>query len=725
MKHATAAGPRLLAALLGFAPALSPALGLGDLAVQSALGEPLEATLAITALPEESVSAECFFVTRPPAAGLPPVMRVTFTVESRTRVRLRSASSVTEPAAVLRVNASCPAGGGLVTREYPVLLDPRPVARVVPSRAPVAPASSVEVPPPAPAGPPGTPTAPGMRSMAGDTPAGLAAAIYPRNRRAREAFVAALREANPAVAGLAPDDPIPPGTPLALPDLRSVSRGIPASRESAPAAEPRKPKPARAAPAPRAEPREKPVRVPRATAPAAKAKRDPAFTLRLSSSEVDLARSKGIDDRARAQLRERLLVLDADDQVAALLQLRNSLRQLEGRVAELQLRLSGPLASVPARPEGTKPGAVPAPTAPPADPATPASTPATVPGASAIASPPAPDAAEAKPAPPSAPASESTPAGTPAPAPKAAAEPKAPKAPAKAPVAEPLPDWLWGVFAALVLAIGAIVLRLVSRRRAAASAREAALARSRAAQSFAAAQADDLDEAPSPGIRPPDHRFDDEAPEAGRAVAESDAMLTTRLDAAEAPDLRRRYLEERFPEIANGTISLKDDDSVVKGARLFYEDGALPRAVELLQFAIEERPAAQKPWLALFEILRLENLGGEFAALAARFKDHHGATENWRKVQFIGRELDPANPLFRDEAFSSLETIGYPQAAKTAEIAFDPLAENWLNAPMDFTSDALAAELRRGVLADAGVAEADLIPDPMPALKNVEMFTVA
>ena len=44
---------------------------------------------------------------------------------------------------------------------------------------------------------------------------------------------------------------------------------------------------------------------------------------------------------------------------------------------------------------------------------------------------------------------------------------------------------------------------------------------------------------------------------------------------------------------------------------------------------------------------------------------------------------------------------------------------------MDFTTDALAAGLRAGLLADAGLAEADLVADPMPALKNVEMFNVA
>src|SRR5439155_1397071 len=54
----------------------------------------------------------------------------------------------------------------------------------------------------------------------------------------------------------------------------------------------------------------------------------------------------GIDDRKRSQLRDRLLLLDADDQVAAVLALRNSVKQLETRVAELQLKLAGMPASL-------------------------------------------------------------------------------------------------------------------------------------------------------------------------------------------------------------------------------------------------------------------------------------------------------------------------------------------------------------------------------------------
>jgi len=216
-------------------------------------------------------------------------------------------------------------------------------------------------------------------------------------------------------------------------------------------------------------------------------------------------------------------------------------------------------------------------------------------------------------------------------------------------------------------------------------------------------------------------------PERGerRVAAESDESLSTNVPGTDPVALRRRYIEERFPEIASGTIVPADPDSVVKAARLFYEDGALERAVELLQFAVEENPRTLKPWLALFEIFRLENLTGEFAELAGRFRQHHGTGDHWRKVQFIGREIAPGNLLYREAAIDHLETIGPAASKKAMPVTFDPLAENWLNAPMDFTTEALAASLRAGLLADAGVDDSELAADPMPALKNVEMFTVA
>jgi hypothetical protein len=174
-------------------------------------------------------------------------------------------------------------------------------------------------------------------------------------------------------------------------------------------------------------------------------------------------------------------------------------------------------------------------------------------------------------------------------------------------------------------------------------------------------------------------------------------------------------------------VVLEEADSVVKGARLFYEDGALPRAVELLQFAIEDRPEEPKPWLALFEIFRLERLTGEYAQLAARFKAVHGESDHWRKVRYFGREIDPGNALYKEDSFNTLETIGPRESRRlaAANATVDPIAENWLNAPMDFQNEVLANELRQVLMVGASITEQDLVPNPMPALRNIEMFTVA
>jgi hypothetical protein len=295
---------------------------------------------------------------------------------------------------------------------------------------------------------------------------------------------------------------------------------------------------------------------------------------------------------------------------------------------------------------------------------------------------------------------------------------------------EGLPEWLWPV-AALLVAIAALVgWRLWRRRAAGGSAGEWAVH----LQSDAEPTSPGTPAAASVADEPIEVALEvapELAPEM-RPEVSSDAALATRL-AGDSGELRRRYIEERFPEIQNRTVVLEDPASVIKGARLFYEDGALPRAVELLQFAIEDKPAEVRPWLALFEIFRLERLTGQFAELAGRFRDQHGQSEHWRKVQFFGREIDPGNALYREAPINTLETIG-PREAKrlaaglssvVAGANFDPIAENWLNAPMDFENEVLANEMRMKLMAEASLTEQDLVPNPMPALRSVEMFTVA
>jgi hypothetical protein len=164
---------------------------------------------------------------------------------------------------------------------------------------------------------------------------------------------------------------------------------------------------------------------------------------------------------------------------------------------------------------------------------------------------------------------------------------------------------------------------------------------------------------------------------------------------------RLQYMHERYPELKTNAISIDDADGVINAARLYYEeadkDNGRDKASELLTFAVEERPQEIRFWLAQFEIFRLENMVAEFTAMAGKFHVLFSHTAAWPKVRHVGHELDPGNPLFA--------AGGSPLLA--GETRFDPIAENWLNAPMDFTSDALMSDLRLALLDDYGVSRAD------------------
>jgi pilus assembly protein FimV len=722
------------------------ALALGDPRVRSSLGDPLDLRVPVTVGSGESIEPACFSLARDPG-DMPRITGARISIErsaAGAQLRIETRTPVNEPAFTLGIVASCPGQSGEYKRDFQVLLDPPAAGRAPPSLAA------------APAIARAQPDSPSLRAIAatliariGDTLESIANAIFPRNRPARKAYIEALRDTNPALATLGENEPIPIDTPIALPDLRTFARsrpphatqvardeGKPAPRREARAAPARSESPAaKAPPTPRVArapaplqpeaPRTTPAAAPQRAATTPRRAREAdgdGFVLRLSSAQVDLTRSRAIDDRQRAQLRERQMILDADDQVAAVLALRHSVKQLESRVAELQLKLAGMPSSFPP-PRAEAPKAEPPKVEPPKVEAARVEPPKVEPPKVEAAKVEPPKVEEAPKVAQAAPVPET---------PKATPEPKSEPAPVAAP---PRPvvrrtvterEWLnyglWVLAVLLLFAAAYLAWRLWQRRRGAVEYEEAEEPQPEVP---AAAAADDQIVVADEHVAPPPEPARPEYSADGRRIIDADVELPTRLG-NDSEDLRRRYIEERFPEITKGAIDLDDADSIVKGARLFYEDGAIARAVELLQYAIERKPSEVKSWLALFEIFRLERLSGEFAALAQRFREHHGASPFWPKVQYFGREIDPGNVLYQAPPIDKFETIGPTQARRiAAESTFDPIAENWLGAPMDFENEVLANELRKAVMAEAGIQEGDLLPNPMPALRNVEMFTVA
>jgi pilus assembly protein FimV len=771
------------------------ALTLGEADVRSFSGQALDVRIPIQAGRNEWVDLSCISA-RAGERGLSPLstsrFRLEETLDSRTLI-IRTHEPIVGPYLALEVTLRCDSQAAATVRSYDLNLPALEATVIIVNQPGQVPQSIAQQTPAGRTAPPaaGAPAST-WTTGTGDTLEAIAKGLYPKSARMRVAFIRRLREINP-VPLPGDGETLATGLKLNLPNLVALANESPrivaqsgetpspaavsAPRKDAPTrvaplpAPPSAPARAGAPPAPAAQkavrpvPPASPVPVPAVVKPVAEkpaaaprpAQNKPAqpassggFSLRLSGAEMDLSRSKGVSEAARSALRDKQLLLDADDQVAALLSLRNTVKQLEGRLNEMHLKLStGVLPAVPAKPAQTTVAQV----EPPAKTAPTVQAPAVVQPAAPEPAPPSPPKAAAPAAEPAAkPTLEAAQPANPLPSSATAPKPAAPPIKASPATASEPETPLWmspvvlGIGGVLLLVLGWLGWRWAKRgedlpdaasepqdERAARSARPV----SDSTSDLQGPSSDDLpldvwdddktetkvrarassirSGPPSTGLRnalreaehhetvrlhaPP------ELMDEGTAALELDTRPATSVDFVLGEDFgedksrRRRYMEERFPELAHRSISVDEPDSIIDAARHHYEEGQLQKAIELLTYAFEERPGQLRFWLALFEIHRLEQRATDFAELAARFKNVHSGTDAWPKVQHIGRDLDPGQPLYA----AALGRLGVPMDAD-----FDPMSENWLNVPMDFTSDVLMIELRHSLMAEHVVLESEL-----------------
>lgn len=764
------------------------AVSLGDADLRSFLGQPLDVRIDIRADRTDWLDTQCISV-RLGERELVPVptgqLRLQETLESRTLL-VRSLDDVVAPYLTLELTVRCDERTAPQKRTYDLAIPGLQAPVVVVNKTADGPAAASVTKQGNDSGviPPSSRT-PGKGywiTGKADSLDRIARGIYPRSTKMRAAFIDRVRAQNPELTLPADRERLNPGLRLRLPDLVSLANESPrldpdgvgiagaatiaqTQTQASRAASPPSPQPAD--PIATRRPAAKDLATAQTTArkdvaPPVEIKKPVSdrptgsgggFTLRLSGAEMDLSRSRGVSEATRAALRDKQMLLDADDQVAALLALRNTVKQLEGRLNEMQLKLTtGTLPVTAAKSEpAAKPAAADktasAPAAPvsqavpPAAPASPTAAPATATAPVAAA----PNATEAKPQAPAA-------APTPAPAPSPAPAPTMPAAKSATNATQAGEEavgsvwsspWILGLAGIAALLIGWMGWRVMRRPQGlpptlaeTSASGQSRAAPDRATSDFSGPSSDDFPAsdwdvdapvgvAPNSAFRsappsaslqsklaaaahhetvrmratPPD-LMDNEA-----AALELDTRPATSVDfvlgdeGGEDKSRRQRYMEERFPELAHHSISVDEPDSIIDAARHHYEEGQLQKAVELLTYAFEERPGQLRFWLALFEIHRLEQRVGDFADLAARFKNVHGGTDAWPKVQHIGRDLDPGQPLYA----AALGRLGVPMDSD-----FDPMSENWLNVPMDFTSDVLMIELRHSLMAEHVVLDDEL-----------------
>jgi hypothetical protein len=149
--------------------------------------------------------------------------------------------------------------------------------------------------------------------------------------------------------------------------------------------------------------------------------------------------------------------------------------------------------------------------------------------------------------------------------------------------------------------------------------------------------------------------------------------------------IRDRYIGARFPGAVSSAADLQSAERVIKSARLYFEDGHLETALELLDLAIEQDPRAEALWLAQLEILFLARRAARSTKCAMASRAAHAQSAHWLEVARLGHALAPTEPLF---------------GAKRGPRNHDhygpwPHLPNWIQASWDLTGEVLASDFHR------------------------------
>ncbi|MES2356000.1 MAG: hypothetical protein V4568_16680 [Pseudomonadota bacterium] len=343
------------------------------------------------------------------------------------------------------------------------------------------------------------------------------------------------------------------------------------------------------------------------------------FLLKLSSTEMDLSHSEKMTEKERAEIREQQLLMDGDDYVANLLASKNKLKELEGRIADLQVKVG----------TGTAPNAAPSSTVPGAT-----QSPSTEPTAMQSAPPPPLDATSQPGAAPSSAAASIN------------AQPRIPMAgTTKHAASENALGWIakhWYVGVFLLLA-AALIVRTLRRRR------EQAAEEQRYEYEYH-----------EPSIQPANQTEPVEQPMQAEELEMMELPSAAEPAAANPKDLYRNVIINQFPELKSAGNT--EARTVINVAWQYFEDrGERSRAIELIEFGLEEHPDVDELWLTQFEFLLRDKRRSAYEQLAKRYRQRFPSDQSWIKIQSWiqiqsgGRYLDPDNPLYAVEAISDNE----------------------------------------------------------------------
>lgn len=195
-----------LSALL--APAMANAMGLGEITLQSRLGEALRAEIPILSRNEDAPIAACFSLIALRNADFPVVTSAKPRLIRRDQgyvLQLVGSKPINEPIFAIGLRAAC---GYDIDREY-VLMPEAPMTLAQAPEAPPAPAAKRSKRPSQ------------WFAQEGETLEDIADAQEPTTPEKRQQILDGLQKANP---GLAPDQPLAEGTRVRMPQRRPATQ---------------------------------------------------------------------------------------------------------------------------------------------------------------------------------------------------------------------------------------------------------------------------------------------------------------------------------------------------------------------------------------------------------------------------------------------------------------------------------------------------------------------
>jgi pilus assembly protein FimV len=109
-------------------------------------------------------------------------------------------------------------------------------------------------------------------------------------------------------------------------------------------------------------------------------------------------------------------------------------------------------------------------------------------------------------------------------------------------------------------------------------------------------------------------------------------------------------LASDFSREGLGNIDTDEVDPIAE-AEVYLAYGRDAQAEEILKDALKKDPQRQEIYLKLLEIHSQHNKPQAFETVASElFAVSHGQGDVWHKAVTLGRQLDPANPMFQDAA---------------------------------------------------------------------------